>query len=99
MNQRERDAVRRVYEALGTVPGVTNPADIKNIVHFYRDMSEVRVYLRQVLLALLDRDPDYAEENRETVAELLRDLEEFLARRQTERWNTATVEYRFFHIG
>ena len=97
MNQRDREVVWRMSAALNAVPGVANPASVQGMVRFYYDISEVRVYLRQILAALRDGDPAYAEENQHQIAESLRDLEAFVARRKAEQWGKPTQPYRFIH--
>lgn len=74
------------------MPGVRNPAATAGLAYFYRDMAEVRIYVRRALDAMLDGD-------QESVEEYLKDAEAFIARRRAENWDAPTEPYRFLHTG
>ena len=86
MTQKERETIYRLQQYVMDVPGVHNAMDFVSHKLFYRDMMEVRGHVSTAMRALLDRDPDYREENARIVVAEIEALEQFLALRQRQDW-------------
>lgn len=91
MNNQEQQTLSRLLDAIDSVPGVRNPKDVLGHVTYYMDMQEVRTRLRRVLRALLDKDPDYKEENQRVINKELEALDTFLALRKSQNWERPQI--------